>query len=793
MPFSRRFPFYKFRSSNSKQQRVFIVESAQKAGQVAQAPIPSTSSTVLPPVDVHDSEDKVDQKDRPRMDAPTPLAVEPVPSVEHIETPGTIHTCHENGGPLAHDSWKHLMTGEQLVYVTTWNTLNTGKQTHLCGLCSILFDFTRVKSAKDDVEYTFVLEVRSMDESDFLDVHPVCTPRLRVKIQGKGRYQDYCLYAPEDSAATGYIATRPPCSTLSLEQACHLSLQRMNECLSNHTECPKPKPVVLPTRVIDCSDPSNPRLVVTAGMLSSYMALSYVWGPATAHITLKSNIDKYMSGIDPTSIPRTIRDAINVTYKLGQQYLWVDAFCIIQDSTEDKDNELVRMGQIYRDAHITIVASRSAHSDAGIPLDFIVPEYYDNHPKFCVCLEDGCLGEVAIFTAGRSDYAQEEPVDARGWCFQERFLSPRKLVYTSRFLEYQCQSDAVPVNNAIKWAPTETLNNIAFKLSDDDIHNVVSNWTPEDWGSIQMEWVKAVSNYTHRALSRPEDKLVAFAGIAEQFFRIWGKRAGRYVAGLWENHLVCDLLWYREPWEFIYSFGDARRETAWSRDPLRPRLSGYVAPSWSWASVQGHVRVEPPTVLTSPVCEILKCELTLRDERQLYGQVVFSTIRLRALVMVNPVILCFDEKKPISFHVYIPTEKLREQAGALAAPEDTIAIHDVADVDTEVDEERKRRKMTPILVRRDDVLAMSPLGISESRYFDVDATLLERQTYLLIRKFEGIVVTEAEAEGESDGDGRQYYRRIGYWRFMVGGDSEMSKKAPWLDSKTLNSCIVDLV
>ncbi|KAI3316534.1 hypothetical protein HD806DRAFT_527800 [Xylariaceae sp. AK1471] len=44
------------------------------------------------------------------------------------------------------------------------------------------------------------------------------------------------------------------------------------------------------------------------------------------------------------------------THTLGIQYLWVDAFCIIQDSEEDKAIEIAKIRTIFQQAHITIIA-----------------------------------------------------------------------------------------------------------------------------------------------------------------------------------------------------------------------------------------------------------------------------------------------------------------------------------------------------------------------------------------------------------------------------------------------------
>jgi Heterokaryon incompatibility protein (HET) len=52
---------------------------------------------------------------------------------------------------------------------------------------------------------------------------------------------------------------------------------------------------------------------------------------------------------------------------LGEQYLWVDALCIIQDEVEGMEAEIDAMGDIYAGALLTLVATSSLHADAGLP------------------------------------------------------------------------------------------------------------------------------------------------------------------------------------------------------------------------------------------------------------------------------------------------------------------------------------------------------------------------------------------------------------------------------------------
>ena len=49
-----------------------------------------------------------------------------------------------------------------------------------------------------------------------------------------------------------------------------------------------------------------------------------------------------------------------------------------------------------------------------------------------------------------------------------------------------------------------------------------------------------VATYTYLDLSFDKDVLIALAGVACQ---VQTMRQGKYLCGLWEDSLLCDLLW----------------------------------------------------------------------------------------------------------------------------------------------------------------------------------------------------------------------------------------------------------
>jgi len=137
--------------------------------------------------------------------------------------------------------------------------------------------------------------------------------------------------------------------------------------------------LLLPTRVPDISGP-QPRLHVSSkDEIGEYVALSYCWGGPQAVLTRIANIASNKQALPLDNFPPTLENAIQVTKRLGSSCLWIDALCIIQDSTEDKAIEINKMGSIYRNATLTIFAANASSVNEGDSYNF------ENQTKVSCC------------------------------------------------------------------------------------------------------------------------------------------------------------------------------------------------------------------------------------------------------------------------------------------------------------------------------------------------------------------------------------------------------------------------
>lgn len=414
-----------------------------------------------------------------------------------------------------------------------------------------------------------------------------------------------------------------------------LARQHIDECVRKHEGCKhlSTPPPLLPTRLVDCTDPAHPRLVFTSGQHGEYLALSYVWGADQFHKAMKHTVLLYVEGFDSRILPLTIHDAISVTHALKFQYLWVDALCITQDDGTDRQHEIGHMHHIYRHATLTIFAASTASASDGFlherePLDQLILPFICSPSSTSAGFRDGPpvsqlqLGHIHLLGSNpiNSLYRYSLGVMAtRAWCLQEYLLSPRALIFTAASLLFRCRTIIRGVGNSgFSFIGEPRLPDTLF-LRDPPAAEPGS----EEWLDAQKAWLEVVEDYSGRSATLESDKLVACAAVAQQFARVLGCD---YLAGLWRSDaLLNDLLWQ-----------SYRRETS-DGGPRRP--AAYRAPSWSWAAAEGvyydsYWTPYTPTDLRPgdiALAEIIpsRCEVTLKDPSLLFGEVTGGTLVLR--------------------------------------------------------------------------------------------------------------------------------------------------------------------
>ncbi|KAG4427724.1 hypothetical protein IFR05_016792 [Cadophora sp. M221] len=265
-----------------------------------------------------------------------------------------------------------------------------------------------------------------------------------------------------------------------------------------------------------------------------------------------------------TALSAVFQDTITVSRKLGISWIWIDSLCIIQDSKTDWEIESSKMGTYYSNAHLTISASSSPKGT----IPFLAPRSPAHLPKtFPLLTNDGIITNNSNITVTARKHTGSSmsqlleplaPLASRGWVWQENILSTRILHYTVSELIFECKTHFISEDGV---TPRGFYSmGLSQKLSQ-------SETDPESC------WMGLIESYSVRKLTFEGDRLPAVSGVAGALERRMG---GVYLAGLWMDYLVMGLCWSRD---YISENMEVPLSTP----------GGYVAPSWSWASVNGVV------------------------------------------------------------------------------------------------------------------------------------------------------------------------------------------------------------
>lgn len=393
------------------------------------------------------------------------------------------------------------------------------------------------------------------------------------------------LFGEDDVISTIWGLHRRPLEPSTLSQVNITKIKSwITDCENDHFDCQNNMVRdFLPTRLLDVGDRSSGhhvRLIQSSDSLSiapgkykqhNYMALSYCWGPPEGSFTTtRETLPNRLSLITTDSMPQTFRDAVSLARDLGIRYVWIDSLCIIQDDKEDWQSESSKMAEIFSSAYLTVVSARGdSRTDSFLQRDH--PLITCSVPLPTTDMISGHFG-LRYRRHWRTD-KMAEIIDGRwitrGWTFQEERLARRVLMFGENKFFFDCITlERMEDTDRCKGRPdwVETVRNPSAEdefpapSRADSNSYLFNNRTSFD------HWQTLCSHYSRRVLTFSSDKLPAISGIAKQTAK---RVQSDYLAGLWREHLMHDLFWHTKH--------------------LAERPDTYRAPSWSWASVDGHI------------------------------------------------------------------------------------------------------------------------------------------------------------------------------------------------------------
>lgn len=373
----------------------------------------------------------------------------------------------------------------------------------------------------------------------------------------------------------------------------------------------------LPARVIDVGPQDGslePRLLLPNGLRGRWIALSHCWG--SQHLqplkTTRQNFSRHLECIPMNSLPKTFHDAVLVARALDIRYLWIDSLCIVQDDKNDKNRELPKMGSIYQNAHLTILASEATNCSDGLFFDALtlshslVRNAREKGGWSSVETESGAVlregirsvaqrvelpfthkktvqgsffitsvpEDEAELTEGTEWFPRYTPLFSRAWVTQEWTLSRRSISF---------------LRDGIVWSCREYCEN------ERGISLTLRRPNMDDWQAF-------IKEYSSGSLTFDGDRLKAIQGLVTS---LRGKREDEYFAGLWDGDLPDNLLW----------------RVRWDKKVSKQLLH---MPSWSWARHIGLIgfQLHPRARFT--------CDSTLVDIAESHGLSHSGALRLRA-------------------------------------------------------------------------------------------------------------------------------------------------------------------
>lgn len=296
-------------------------------------------------------------------------------------------------------------------------------------------------------------------------------------------------------------------------------MESAQRCKLNHVTCNasyetpgvvRPQASIPQLHLIDVRD----RSIKPAQPDAQYITLSYRWAkgakPAEAVHGVQAVGETCPGRLErlPNPMPPMLDDVIEVVRRLGQNFLWIDAYCINQKDPSEVQQTVNQMDDIYENSLLTICPFW-ADTDGGLP-GISVP--FKRH-TFRFLSQDIFVYPLRYI----SDVDQEmhdSPWHSRGWIFQESLLSRQRLIFLPSSVVLLCQEQAVSPE-FVTQKHSKTLR--GFRT---DLQLRANLGTSRTWDFDVYQ--KIIVAYSGRELSFQYDALNGITGILTRMSRQTG-------------------------------------------------------------------------------------------------------------------------------------------------------------------------------------------------------------------------------------------------------------------------------
>ncbi|TGJ84904.1 hypothetical protein E0Z10_g3880 [Xylaria hypoxylon] len=268
-----------------------------------------------------------------------------------------------------------------------------------------------------------------------------------------------------------------------------------------------------------------------------------------------SHIGPWDRQVMDTSQIEVVADAIHLCVEIGQRYLWVDRFCIVQDDLELKAEQIEAMGVIYDRAFLTIVALGDGPTPGLVGLNCRPRQQgFQNWSWDLLPTMSNPVGEARVPLINMA--LSESIWNQRAWTFQEMALSKRKIYFDAGQVYGGCTKE--------RWQEKPEDENEGEWMESQawEIHKLNDHLWDFNQDSFAV-YSGIITRFSPRKLTFPNDILPAFAG----------------VVNVLETQLKRPIL-LGHPEEFF------TKSLSWVPQPgfMATRRVLDCVPSWSWAA-----------------------------------------------------------------------------------------------------------------------------------------------------------------------------------------------------------------